>query len=613
MAFELLTENIIKICKTEDVESYLIELWKILFEQNKLKLTSSISPLLIIPSDKKEIAITFTTCKRLNLFNQTINSILNTWTDVQRIDKWYVVDDNSSEIDRTNMVSTYPFITYYMKPYNDRGHDKSMNNIRNYILTNKFKYWIHCEDDFLFFYKMPYITTGIQGLNSLTNFNVKQIMFNRNYTETIDFINIKGHIPYTDNTFALHDYTISGNNCKYWPNFSFRPSIINTDFLNDLPDFSYNNSFFEIEYAKKYTEKGYRTAFFNFMTNIHIGKLCNSNNGLNAYNLNDVPQFGGRTYNIKVINLKKRTDRLMDISEKLKSKSLSFETIEAVDGTELVLNESLYNLFEDNDFNFKRGVIGCALSHYNLWKRLVESNDKYYIVIEDDAIFCNNFKQNLALLNELVLKSDNKYNLIFLGYLKSKDNKELYKNKYDIECNNIEIQPLNESIFIGGTHCYYISRNGAAHLIDFIESYGIKHGIDYLMGKVQKILPVYETVPHLAFAEWTDTANKIIDTDIQYDYNSVTIEETIPGYVFVKGMDQIGNDIYNEKFKSSFQLLSIANTFPSCVAFNTLGFFKNNITNLTTSNYYSDKDGIYIKQDVYENIKQDVYENKKKE
>ena len=36
-----------------------------------------------------------TTCKRFDLFEKTINSILNCF-DVENIDEWFLVDDNSS-------------------------------------------------------------------------------------------------------------------------------------------------------------------------------------------------------------------------------------------------------------------------------------------------------------------------------------------------------------------------------------------------------------------------------------------------------------------------------------------------------------------------------------
>ena len=36
----------------------------------------------------------------------------------------------------------------------------------------------------------------------------------------------------------------------------------------------------------------------------------------------------------------------------------------------------------------------------------------------------------------------------------------------------------------------------------------------------------------------------------------------------------------------------------NCIAFNTLGFFKNYITNITSSSWFGDKDGIYIIEDI---------------
>ena len=84
--------------------------------------------------------ITFTTCKRLDLFKQTINSILNHWTDKDKIDYWFCVDDNSSETDRIEMKELYPWIEYYLKTYEEKGHRKSMNIIWN-KLNNIFFYY----------------------------------------------------------------------------------------------------------------------------------------------------------------------------------------------------------------------------------------------------------------------------------------------------------------------------------------------------------------------------------------------------------------------------------------------------------------------------------------
>ena len=69
------------------------------------------------------------TCKRLELFKETLNSILNTWEDIKKIDYWFCVDDNSSKEDREYMKNKYPFIEYYFKNNEEKGHKKSMNII----------------------------------------------------------------------------------------------------------------------------------------------------------------------------------------------------------------------------------------------------------------------------------------------------------------------------------------------------------------------------------------------------------------------------------------------------------------------------------------------------
>ena len=64
---------------------------------------------------KCNVMITFTSCKRYDLFERTIKSILYTWNDLQMIDYWYCIDDNSSYEDRQKMRSMFPWIDFYMK------------------------------------------------------------------------------------------------------------------------------------------------------------------------------------------------------------------------------------------------------------------------------------------------------------------------------------------------------------------------------------------------------------------------------------------------------------------------------------------------------------------
>lgn len=598
-AFNILTKKITNESKKGSVDDDLVQIWNILFDQVRSTLTTY--KFLRIPvKENPTIVLTMTTCKRLNLFQQTVNSIINTWTDLPMVDQFIVIDDNSSTEDRSIMVEQYPYIKYVMKPTTQKGHIESMNIIYNILKEENPIYWIHIEDDFLFFNTLPYITLGTHGLNTLSLFNVKQVMFNRNYVETFDRINMPGHITYTDPDFSFHDYKPGGSYCQYWPHFSFRPSIIDVETILKLGDFTSDQTFFEMSYAKKWSSEGYKTAFFNTVTNIHIGKLCNTP-GENAYTLNNIPQFNGQTilkdYNIKVINMYNRADRLISITEKLKKENLDFQRIEAVDGKELKLTPELLSLFKDNDFGFRRGVIGCALSHYNLWKELVNSNKSYYVIMEDDASFCQNFSTKLSQL--LTVRN---YDILFLGYHMSQNNKDLNHDRYYTESDTVVIEELKNNLYIGGTHCYIITKEGASALIDFIDINGIKHGIDYLMAKVQKIIPVHETVPHLSFAEWVNVNESNVDSDIQFDYSPVALNVS-DKYIFLERLDQIGHDCFvAEKHlpKTDYQIM--ADSIEGCIAFNTLGFFKNNLVELIRSPYFGTADGIYVNKDYYFNV-----------
>ena len=249
------------------------------------------------------IIITFTTCKRLDLFQQTVNSILNMWSDIHKIDYWFCVDDNSSENDRNQMMTLYPWIDYYMKSPAEKGHRPSMNIIWNKLTELRADYWIHMEDDFLFHTPNSYIDTALQMMKDAQKdgYNVRQILYNRNYGETIQDYKIQGHriLRRMKHEVALHQHKHVGNdvtypNCHYWPHYSFRPSIIDVDAIILNGNYDTPNQFFEMDYANRWTQHGFLSGFYNHITNRHIGRLTSERNDKtqpNAYELNDESQF----------------------------------------------------------------------------------------------------------------------------------------------------------------------------------------------------------------------------------------------------------------------------------------------------------------------------------
>jgi len=216
--------------------------------------------------------------------------------------------------------------------------------------------------------------------------------------------------------------------------------------------------------------------------------------------------FGFNT--IKIINLKKRDDRKQKMILQFKKENiLNYEFFEAVDGNELVESEELRLLFENNDFNYRKGVIGCALSHITLWKQLVESEHDYYIILEDDITLCDNFKEKINYVTQLFLEQ--KLEHLALG--RSYDNNLNKDNKlYTILKEPYKIWNL--------TFGYIISKSAAKKSLDFINKCSIKSACDnpYITGN---LLKYHYLNQNILFQNRTDT-------DIQNNYNSFNFQSS---------------------------------------------------------------------------------------
>jgi GR25 family glycosyltransferase involved in LPS biosynthesis len=578
------------------IEESDIKKWNVLFQLNREKLTQE-SKYKFQNKENPRVFISFTTCKRIDLFQETVNSILNHW-DVDKIDYWFCVDDNSNIDDRVIMYNKYPWFDFVFKTSTEKGHRASMNIIWDKLNQLKPKYWIHMEDDFLFYDKMNYVSETIQLFQECQENGfpeIKQILFNRNYAETIEGLLIKGDkpLPFTDK-LVLHNHC-KGNfpykNCHYWPHYSFRPAMILVDAILDLGNYNSLNTFFERDYAERWNMK-YKSAFFNKLTNRHIGRLT-SERGLkpNAYSLNDENQFGtqetltqiSKKPNIKIVNLKHREDRKQRTKKILDDNNIeNYEFVEAVYGKDLTLTQEIKDLFRGNDFGNRKGVIGCALSHFYLWKQLLEDNENsYYIIMEDDILeTCENFKEKLVSQDYVNTE------VLFLGYHMFSKNRALIKSH--------GIHPLDKNLYIGGFFCYSINKMGAFKLLNYINKNGIKHGIDYLM-KIVPELNSYEIYPQLIFSEWNENGKRI-DTDIQQDYDSFDFSDK--EFLYYPQLDYIGNDLFFKKTNID-EMFKIASNDKNCEGFNTLGFFKHNIdiSKLKSSPHFGKNDGIYVKKE----------------
>jgi GR25 family glycosyltransferase involved in LPS biosynthesis len=486
------------------------------------------------------VTFTVTTCKRYDLFTESMNSFLNCCTDLHRIDNWLCVDDNSSQEDREKMRQNYPFFTFYFKTVLEKGHPRSMNIIRDSVKT---PYIFHIEDDWKFFCKRDYITDCLDIVSQ--DPKIGQCLLNKNYIEVESVRVVGGISKVTDKgkRYYIHEHCKSQeetdafnrkhggmSNCAYWPYFSFRPSLFQTKIIQELGEFNEMIGHFEMDYSYRYRDKGYISAFFESIYCLHTGRLTSErfdNSRANAYILNDESQFCAKTpqpinLNIKtyVINLNRRKDRWEKFTKQEAPNCLKYERFSAIDGAKLEPTEQLQRIFDGNDYNMRQGMVGCALSHIKLYIEL--SNSKYdaFCILEDDIEFVPSFRDKfIHLYNSL----ENDWDLCYLGHhmWSQYKTREYFSRTAMPVCEKWDSEK-SLKYSIGGTGGYLISKKGANALLEFINRNGMTNGIDTVQQKSADTLAVYYPKPHLIYSECC-TVDKKVDTDIQYNHNSLTI------------------------------------------------------------------------------------------
>jgi GR25 family glycosyltransferase involved in LPS biosynthesis len=142
-------------------------------------------------------------------------------------------------------------------------------------------------------------------------------------------------------------------------------------------------------------------------------------------------------------------------------------------------------------------MIGCTMSHKKVWKKIVENNDKYAIVMEDDCVLTDSFQQDLRLvLNELIPKNPD---FIYLGCFGACNDDKKYDWITLLQKYSIFYSIKNRSNFSGiysyvpetpfGFHCYIISKECAKYLLRQIEK--VEYQVDVTFLKHTRDLKVF--------------------------------------------------------------------------------------------------------------------------
>ncbi len=157
---------------------------------------------------------------------------------------------------------------------------------------------------------------------------------------------------------------------------------------------------------------------------------------------------------ILVINLEHAKEKKYKMETILSSISSNYEFFNGINGKQLKSNEYSVNLDWYNpcdNTHMTLGEIGCALSHYNIWKKIIDENIETAIILEDDIEIVDPDFLNICKNIDPQL-----YDLIYLSRKKMLDISETSATNI----NNNLVEPC----FSYWTSAYILSLSGAKKL-----------------------------------------------------------------------------------------------------------------------------------------------------
>ena len=164
------------------------------------------------------------------------------------------------------------------------------------------------------------------------------------------------------------------------------------------------------------------------------------------------------------ISLARETKRRDNIRNQLQSQK--YTIIDACDGKSLSSPErAIANKIIKFPHTLKAGQVGCLLSHYKIWKLIVQRNIEFALIVEDDL-------HVQYPLNELLPKlcTVDNFDIIYLGHW--------FEFKNGTIAAELDQFQLRRSVKPYGTHGYLISLRGAKILIAFLDKNQINVPVD---------------------------------------------------------------------------------------------------------------------------------------
>lgn len=217
---------------------------------------------------------------------------------------------------------------------------------------------------------------------------------------------------------------------------------------------------------------------------------------------------------IFVINLAKDTHKKQHMKQMLDSLKLDYEFFDAVYGKELS-EDYIHSVYDDLKAisvygrSLTKGEIGCALSHFSIYKKMVENDVQQAIILEDDIDINNKFKNFIDNTQKLPKDGD----LFLLTYHRGGPNHKRFayylqgqkRISNELKAKRFYTSPLHS------TCGYLITLNGAKKLLEVTKD-GFSLPIDLYTGDA-KYTNMYGIVPQVVRVNEDFISDSLIESE----------------------------------------------------------------------------------------------------
>jgi len=205
---------------------------------------------------------------------------------------------------------------------------------------------------------------------------------------------------------------------------------------------------------------------------------------------------------IWVINLENKSDRWKNILNSIQKSGLPLENVfrlDAINSTtmspaelkNILSPEAFKQLFSNLIYRTSHsqltlGAVGCYLSHIELWKKLLVSNNSHFLIFEDDTKLSSDFLQTA---NHVLKHIPDDFDFLFLGSIVSPTDEVLSDT-------NVIKNKFTTLISVYGTHAYIISKKAVQKLLPL--SFPINKQFDSFISDYNSLLKMYTVTPNIA-------------------------------------------------------------------------------------------------------------------